>query len=267
MKKTLLFQFIFQLLFISSVYSQVFFEDANTTKLFIKPSEREIECRIISVASYGVILEKDETVSYKVISRILTDNESLLDSILHYVSHVTKSKDGKNFILDMKDAVYEKPVSEDSRILQDQTFMINFLSSRAENIELAFNFSPRVFKDIYFQMSYTNGRFSDKYALSLSAISAGIGRKFRLSKGEILLGINSGIKSVTLSTKKFMSPPIASNAAESVTYLEFLYRNKLLSDWLYFSVGSKYYFSNVAVLGDKTKFSFSVGIVLKLGEL
>ncbi|MDP1994283.1 MAG: hypothetical protein Q8K40_03460, partial [Ignavibacteria bacterium] len=159
MKKLLYILFIFQLILASSIYAQIKFDEANSTKIFIKPSNREIIARVVSVASYGIILENDETVSYKVISRIVTDNEKLLITILTFVSNSTKSTDGKEYILEMENAVYEKPMKSDDRILQDQTLTINFLSSRAENIELAFNFSPRVKKDIYFQMSYTNGRY------------------------------------------------------------------------------------------------------------
>lgn len=267
MKKALLFQFIFQLLLISSIYSQVNFEEINSTKIFIKPSNREIHSRVVSVTSYGIILENDETVSYKVISKIVTDNEKLLNAVLTFVSNSGKSINGKEYILEMENAVYEKPVISDSRVLQDQVFTINFLSSRAENIELGFNFSPRIINDVYLQLSYTNGRHFNKYAYSLSAMSVGIGRKFKLPAGEILLGINSGIKSLTVSTKKFLFPPLYSNMAEQVTYLELLYRNELVYNWINFSVGSKYYFSNVSVLGEKTKFSISIGLALKLSEL
>lgn len=267
MKKALYRQFIFQLLLISSLYSQVNFEEANSTTIFIKPSNREIHARVVSVASYGIILENGETISYKVISKIVTDNGKLLDTILTFVSNAVKSSSGNDFVLEMRDAVYEKPVTSDDRVLQDQVFTINFLSSRAENIELGFNFSPRIIKDVYFQISYTNGRHFNKYAYSLSAMSAGIGRKFELPIGEILLGINTGIKSLTVSTKKFLFPPLYSNMAEQVTYLELLYRNELVNNWINFSVGSKYYFSNVSVLGEKTKFSISIGLALKLSEL
>ncbi|MDP3685062.1 MAG: hypothetical protein Q8S01_14135 [Ignavibacteria bacterium] len=267
MKKTLLLQFVFQLILACSIYSQINFEEANSTKIFIKPSEREIDSRVIAIASYGIVLENSETVSYRVISKIVTDNEKLLDTILTFVSNAAKSSAGNSFVLEMKDAVYEKHVASDNRVLQDQVFTINFLSSRAENIELAFGFSPRIITDIYFQMCYTNGRHFNKYAYSLSAMSAGIGRKFKLPSGEILLGINTGIKSLTVSTKKFLFPPLNSNEAEPVTYLEFLYRNELVDNWINFSVGSKYYLSNVSVLGDKTKFSISIGLALKLSEL
>lgn len=267
MKKVLLFPFILPFVFFSTIYSQVKFEEANTTKIYIKPSDREIKVRIISVASYGIILENDETVSYKVISKIVTNNSKLIDSILTFVSSASQSSSGDDFVLDMQNAFYQKPVLADDRLFQDQTLMINFLSSRAENIELIFNFSPKVAKDIFIQMSYTNGRYPDKYVYSLSAISAGFGRKFHLSTGEILLGINSGIKALAVSSKKFMSPPIGLSEAESVSYLEFLYRNQLLYNWIYFSVGSKYYFSNVSVLGKQTHFSISLGIGFIFGEM
>jgi len=266
MKKVLLLQFVFQLIIASSLCAQVNFDESNSTKIFIKPSNREINSRVVSIASYGIILENDETVSYKVISKIVTDNEKVLTSMLTFVSNVNKSSNGKEFILEMENAVYEKPVAADDRVLQDQTLSINFLSSRAENIELAFSFSPRIKKDIYFQMNYTNGRYSDKYVYSLSAISAGIGGKIPVPTGEILMGINTGIKSLTVSTKKFMSPPIGSSVAESVTYLELLYRDQSLFNWIILSIGSKYYLSNVSVLGNKTNFSISIGVALKFTD-
>lgn len=267
MKKALYIHFIFQLLLISSLYSQVNFDEANSTKIFIKPSNREINARVVSVASYGIFLEDGETISFRVISKIITDNKKLVDTVLTFVSNAAKSSSGNVFSLEMENAVYEKHVASDDRLLQDQTFMLNILSSRAENIELAFNFSPRIKKEIYFQMSYTNGRYSDKYVYSLSAISAGFGGKIPVTSGEILIGINTGIKSLTVSTKKFMAPPIGSSVAESVTYLELLHRNQSLSNWIIFSLGSKYYFSNVSILGNKTNFSMSLGAALKLSAL
>ena len=216
---------------------------------------------------YGIILENDETVSYKVISKIVADNEKLLDSILVFISNASKSTDGNMFVLNMEEALYEKLVVRDSRLLQDQVFIVNILSNRAENIEFAFNFSPRILKDIYFQMSYTNGRYVEDYSYSLSAISAGIGRKIQFTSGELLLGINFGGKSLSVSSKKLMAAPLYSTVAESVTYLEFMYRSEVLLNWMTFSLGSKYYFSNVSVLAVKTKFNLSLGIGIRFNAI
>ncbi|MCK9426748.1 MAG: hypothetical protein M0Q21_11970 [Ignavibacteriaceae bacterium] len=267
MKKALYSQFIFQLILACSIYSQVNFEENNSTKIFIKPSDRKIDSRVVTITPYGIILENNETVSYKVISKIVTDNESLLDTILHYVSHAIKSVDGKYFLLEMKQATFEKLLLSDDRIFQDQVFMFNILSSRAENIELAFNLSPRILENVYFQMSYTNGKYVNSKSYSLSAISVGFGRKIKLSTGEILFGINTGTKSLTVSSKKFMSPPLYSTVGQSVTYLEILYRSDLTNNWINFCLGSKYYFSNIKVLDVLTDFNISAGLVINLGAI
>jgi hypothetical protein len=259
----LLFHFFFSVL----IYSQTNITEENSTSIFIKGVNTIIDSKISSVANYGIILTDNRVVSYKVISKIVTDNENILDLILLYVSNAPKSWYGDYFSLDMNNATYEIPVEVDNRILRDAVFMLSLMSNRAENIELFFNFSPRIAKEIYFQMSYTNGRYVDDYSYSLSAISVGVGGKYKFEFGEMLLGINYGGKSLVVSSVKLFSAALYSSEVKYVPYLEILFRSNLLNNSMLFSIGSKYYSSNVSVLDVNTKFNISVGVGIKLGTI
>ncbi|MGD8779859.1 MAG: hypothetical protein PVH88_12970 [Ignavibacteria bacterium] len=267
MRKFLLVLIFFQFFIVSLVNSQSKITEDNSTKIFIKSVENRIDSKIIAVASYGLTLEDNQTVSYKVISKIVTDNENILDTILTYVSNVEKIENGDDFILEMGNARYEKPQLRKNKVLQDVVCMLNIMSNRAENIEVLFNFSPKILKEIYFQMSYSNGRYVDDNSYSLSAISAGIGGKYKIDTGELLLGIHYGGKASVVSQKKLFSSALYSTKVEYVGYLELLYRGQLINNNILYSVGSKYYFSNISVQDVNTKFNISLGIGIKFNVI
>lgn len=268
MKNTLLFQFIFQLLLISSLYSQVNFDEANSTKIFIKPSNREINSRVVSVASYGIILENDETVSYKVISKIVTDNEKLLNAVLTFVSNSEKSINGKEYILEMKDIVYKKPVVTDNRVLQDQVFMLNFLASKTEQLGMAFNFSPRILNKIYFQIGFSTGSYSGGHPYSVSNASAAIGKKTRVTGGsEVLMGLGVCEKVLNITSKKHTFDKAYKNETKTVAFLELLYKIQPSNNGMTFSLGTKYFLSNVSVFEDDSNLSLSFGLGINFSAL
>lgn len=268
MKKTLLLQFVFQLILACSIYSQINFEEANSTKIFIKPSEREIDSRIITIASYGIILENSETVSYRVISKIVTDNEKLLDTILTFVSNAAKSSAGNSFVLEMKDAVYAKPVASDGKILQAQVFMLNVLVSKTEKIGMTFNFSPRMFNNIYFNIGFSTGSYSGSNAYTVSNASASIGKKTQVtSGGEVLMGIGVCEKVLNISSKKHSLDPSYKNDTKTVAFLELLYRIQPSYNRITFSLGTKYFLSNVSVFEDDSNISLSLGIGINFSAL
>ncbi|MFA6977713.1 MAG: hypothetical protein WC209_00200 [Ignavibacteriaceae bacterium] len=268
MKKALYIQFIFQLILASSIYSQVNFDEANSTRIFIKPSNREINGRVVAVASYGLILEKDETINYKVISRIVTDNEKLLDAVLTFVSNSAKSIDGNEYILEMKEAVSPKPVATDGKILQDQVCMFNVLVSKTEKVGMTFNFSPRMFNNIYFQIGFSTGSYSGGNAYSVSNASAAIGKKTQVtSGGEVLMAIGVCEKVLNISSRKHIIDPAYKNDTKTLAFLELLYRIQPSNDWVTFSLGTKYFLSNVSVFEDDSNISLSLGVGINFSAL
>jgi len=267
MKKLLYILFIFQLILASSIYAQIKFDEANSTKIFIKPSNREIIARVVSVASYGIILENDETVSYKVISRIVTDNEKLLITILTFVSNSTKSTDGKEYILEMNEAVYEKPVAKDDRILQDQVVMLNILVSKTEQLGTSFNFSPRIFNKSYIQIGFSTGSFSGSHPYRVVNASAEIGKKSQLPSGEVLMGVGICEKILTIPPQKTNLDRDYKNDTKTVAYLGLAFRIQPSKDMATLSIGMKYFLSNVSVFEDDSNLSFSLGLGLNFSGL
>ncbi len=267
MTKVLLFHFILPFVFFSTIYSQVKFEEPNTSKIYIKPSDREISARVISVASYGIILENDETVSYKVISKIVTNNSKLIDSILTFVSSASQSSSGDDFVLDMQNAVYEKPVTSDNRVLQDKVILFNIFASKTEYVGITFNFSPRTLNIIYLQLGFSTGRYSGKHSYNVSNAFAEIGKKAIVPSGEVLMGLGICEKILNISSRRTNVDREYKNDTKTVAYLGLAYRFQPSKDLATLLVGIKYFLSNVSVFEDDSNLSFSLGMGINLDGL
>lgn len=267
MKKVFLFHFILPFVFFSTIYSQVKFEEPNTTKIYIKPSDREINTRVISVASYGIILENEETVSYKVISKIVTNNSKLIDSILTFVPNASTSSSGNDIVLNMQNAVYEKPVSADNRVIQDKVLLFNIFASKTENLGITLNFSPRILDIIYIQLGFSSGRFSGKHSYDVTNASIEIGKKSIIPAGEVLMGLGICEKILNISSRINNVDRNYKNDTKTVAYLGLAYRFQPNKDLATLSVGIKYFLSNVSVFEDDSNLSFSLGMGINLSGL
>lgn len=263
--RTISFLFIFQIIVVLPIYSLDL--KADSTRIYLKSDGREINTVIKEVTFYGLIMEDAQTVSYSVISKINTDQEWILDSIQCYVDSTEKSEElNGSYTLDMRNATFEIPVNTEEKTLKNEMVLFNILTNRAENFELGFSFTPRFIDGVYFQISYTNGRYVSGYSYSLSAVSFGISKQFKVNSGELYAGIFYGGKSLYVSYSKFLSPSIVS-VRSTVPYLELMYRNDLFTyENFVYSIGTKIYFSNIEFLSTHTTFGFSLGIGYKLND-
>jgi len=238
--------------------TSLFSKTSKNIEVYLK-NNKVTNGKVSEILPWGILLKTDQTISYKIISKIIVYDESIIDSLGKHVQELKFTHENNKIVIDFSNAVFQKFSIKDSYILEDKFFIISLMSNRAENFDFSLYFSTKVLKKLLFRLSYSTGRYSNKIIYSINAYNIGIGTKIKFPFGNFIPSLNYGVKSVAFSEKRYISTGIATRLKESI-FINLNFSRKLFTDSYFFTIGSRYYFKNVTVKESNTKFGFDLGL-------
>lgn len=237
----------------------------NNSDIYVINSAPLLNKTIMDILPWGIVIENNQTVSYKVISKIKTDKKEIAEKISLYVENVPVEINGAEFNLSFKNAVVKfKPKISDEKALRKFGFYIAGQTNRSENFEAGFIVFPRFLPDHFFvKMSASINLFDKEDNNRISGVFLGGGYEFCFGRFGLLLDINYGVKSILsddyILNEKYDRNYDYENSKVDVVYSEVLIRYNIIDKYFSCFAGGKYSFDNVKLNGDKDYFTGCAG--------
>jgi hypothetical protein len=221
-----------------------------------------IQANIIEVQSWGIKISDGRSVSYNVISKVITNNEEVVSKFKQQIPELNINENEKIYTINIpRKSLKFNPIRDRNVIAK---FYVNalYMFNEDELFELQFMIDPKISKNIIFKVATSFGwdseikkdrlyrNMSNKSYLNL--LTFGVGYHVKFEKIKILFFMNyadkiffDGDASAIFDNKSFLYPTVNS-------ILEYKRLN--------FILGSRYYF-NYNSNGKKTqKLSFHLGL-------
>ena len=203
---------------------------------------------IKSLNPWSVTLTDDNYYALKMLTEVKTTDSSIVQQFKAYYPDIAVSRTDSMFVIEVA-GLKLLPIDEYQNNFAYRYFiLLNAMSARAENVEFQINLVPRFCHSVIGQVAISTGADLRHNAAHVQQASIGVGYLYPFDNAYILANVNLA--------NRTLYPDYISDI---VTYLS-LYTQIVAGDELFFSVGGRYYISNISVNDDNMRFSFSVGI-------
>jgi len=223
------------------------FAMSEQTKLIMKDGRR-ISGTIKSLNPWSVTLKNGKFYAIKLMSQIITTERSAVDQLRSYYPELSFTQNDEEYVMQVADLQLRHLKGYNQPFVNRYFIMLNGMSARAENLEFQMNMLSNLNPKIVFRLAVATGLNFERDAVTLNAISLGIG-------GIKSYGTFSLLATLNLAEKTRMPDDIS----KLVPYFSFSAQSKILQQVL-LSAGGRYYFDNLRVKDKVTGFSVNIGI-------
>ena len=177
------------ILFLLTSLSSLTYSKDTSCQVYLK-SKATLDIKISTFKKWGIITDDKRTISYKVISKIKTENQAILDSLNLFIENLVIEENNAYYLIDFSMA----------RILILKGRVLSHIIYRSINIGHSFEknngfnsvleFSPRSIENMFFRYGFTSGSISEDNVGNFS-FYFGIGfEMYRIYSGSLSSSIN-----------------------------------------------------------------------------
>jgi len=246
----------------------------NAQDEIILKNSNIVNGKIESVRPWGLILDTQKSIHYKVIASIKTKNFHVVNKIVKYLSELKPELlPDSIYYLEFRDYVIQQNSFQNS--LQ-YSYKINkakltflYSSTISENFEIKLKYVPGIANYLFLQMAFTTGTYSGqkeftgnnfyKTDFETFAFNIGLGCQIEFDKHNFYTGINYSAKSISFSAKEINSKARRENNSFLGMGFVFHFAKKY-----HVTIGCKYHWPKIELFPDHSRISVNGGIGFSL---
>ncbi len=237
----------------------------NSTTIFLNRGD-SIQTNIIDVQSWGLIISDGRSVSHKVMTKVITNDQEVISKFKHQFPALDIIENDKLYTIKIpKKSLILNP-KRDQKVIAKFYVNVFHMFNKDELFELQFIVDPKFSENLIFKVATSfgweeekKGNYYNATAIEtsyLDLLSFGLGYKVDLNPLNIFLFLNYADKaffdddaSAIFDNKSFLYPSIYS-----------IIGFKRIK----FILGSRYYFNYISDGKNTKKLSFQIGLGIKI---
>jgi hypothetical protein len=263
---------------------QAYYAFASENQVIITlNSGLELIGSINRIESWGIILENNQSVNFKLINKIITSEKTVADKLKQGIAEIQYVKEGDLYVFDFQSQFTGREIAKikDNKVIKRSSITALIMTNRAENFEIQFSFEPKHISYLIGQIAYSFGSTIDdksiknietqeiisktNYNFSHQSFSLGMGLSTNYDEYMMAFLLNYAFKSLTTKTTV---DGIVSNEknklAQDSYFLSVFFQQFFENSKIFWSVGARYYFQNIELINKTNRFGFNIGFGLEL---